>query len=75
MTDIIPRGFQSKINQVTSKHNAEINALRMQIEVIQFESEEDHQQHEKEIHTLNEEHQQEMTNLNEEHEKEMNKLE
>ena len=37
MTDIIPRGLQSKINQVTSKHNAEINALGKQIEAIQFE--------------------------------------
>ena len=41
MTDIIPRDLQLEDRCLTSKHNAEIDALRKRIEGIQFESEED----------------------------------
>ena len=63
MTDIILRGLQSKMDDVTSKHNAKINALKKWIEAIPLESEEERQRHEEEINTLKNEHQEQVQDL------------
>ena len=56
MTDIIPRGFQSKIHELTTKHLVDVEDLTRRVEAIQFESEEQQQQHADEILRLTEDH-------------------